>query len=35
MNFNLQGLVNDLNGHGQVDINEEDNNTEPLPARML
>ncbi len=32
MHFNLQGLANDQSGHGQVDINEEDSDVEPLQA---
>ncbi len=35
MNFDLQGPANPQDGHGQVDIDEEENDAEPLPARML
>ncbi len=35
MNFDLQGLADDQNGHGQVDVDKEENDAEPLPARML
>jgi len=34
-NFDLEGPANDQSSHGQVDINGEDNDVEPLPARML
>jgi len=35
MNFDLQGPANDQSDYGQIDIDEENNNVEPLPARML
>jgi len=33
--FDLQGPANDQHSHGQVNVDKEDNDVEPVPARIL